>query len=93
MIKETGDGEGTDAADDGGDGGEVIAGAKIVCDVAFNNAVFAGSASINNGGAWSNHIAGDEARDAGGGDDDIVIAEVHEVVAMVKLSNIIVRVC
>ena len=59
MIKEAGDGEGTDTTDDGGDGGEIFAGAKIACDVAFDNTVFAGGAGINDGSAWSNHIAGD----------------------------------
>ena len=35
VVKEAGDGEGSDAADCGGDGGEVGAGADAVGDVAF----------------------------------------------------------
>lgn len=47
MVKETSDGEGADATEFGGDGGEICAGADAVRDVAFKNAVFAGSASVD----------------------------------------------
>ena len=35
VVEEAGDGEGTDAAGGGGDGGEVFAFANLVCKIAF----------------------------------------------------------
>lgn len=35
MIKKTGDGEGTDAADNWRDGAEILASANFICDVSF----------------------------------------------------------
>lgn len=55
VIEEASDSEGADAADDRCDGGEVGAGADVIGDIAFEDAVFAGGASINDAGARFDH--------------------------------------
>ena len=47
MVEEAGDGEGADAADLGGDGGEIFSLADTVGEVTLEDAFFAGSAGIN----------------------------------------------
>ena len=74
MVEETGDGHGADAADDGGNGGEISAGANICGKVAFQDAILGGGAGIDDASAWGNHRGSDETGDAGGGNDEIIIS-------------------
>lgn len=46
VVKEAGDGEGADAADNWGDGGEVGASIERLRKITFYNAIFAGGTSI-----------------------------------------------
>ena len=54
MIKKSGDGEGADAAGFGGEL-EVLAGAGFGGEIAFDGAVFAGGAGVDDGGARAKH--------------------------------------
>ena len=72
MVEEGGDGEGADAAEDGGDGGKIGAGVDVLGGVGPNDAVFGGGASINDHGAGRDHFGGDKPGYAGGGDNNIV---------------------
>ncbi len=58
VVEEAGDGEGTDAAGDGSDGGEVGSFADCVGNVAFQNTVFAGGASVDKSGTRFYHRIG-----------------------------------
>lgn len=58
MVEEGGDGEGADATDFGGEG-EVLAGAGGGVEVAPEDAVFAGGAGVDDGGAWFEHFGFD----------------------------------
>lgn len=55
VVEETSDGEGTDAAGGGGESRKVGAGADLIGEVAFEDTVFAGGASIDNGSAGFDH--------------------------------------
>ena len=48
MIKETGDSKRANATGLGGDGGKILAVSDGVGEVTFKNAIFAGSASVDN---------------------------------------------
>ena len=56
VVKEAGDGEGADTALWWGDGGEVGSLAKLGREVAFNDAFFAGGASVYKNGTRADHI-------------------------------------
>ena len=57
VVEKAGDGERADSADDWRDGGEVGARVELGGEIAFDDAVFAGGASIYKSGAWGNKIA------------------------------------
>lgn len=89
MVEKAGDGEWADAAEDWGDGGEVGAGANFVGYVAFDNAIFGGSAGIDDDCTGADHIGSDKAGNTSGSDNDIVIFEFCEIVAVMEKCDIV----
>ena len=79
VIEKAGDGEGTNAADGRGDCGKVSARADFVCDVAFQNAFFAGGASVHNRGAGFDVIVNNKPRYARCCDDYIILVKLCQV--------------
>ena len=84
VVEEDADSEGADAADNRGDSNEVRAVANIVGDIAFDNTMIAGGASINDDGAWLNHRIRNQAGNAGCSDDYIILVKLCQVIATMK---------
>lgn len=89
MVEEAGDGEGTDAADFGGDGGEVGAVAEAVGDIAFQDAFFAGGAGVDDDGAGGNELVRNQPRYTRCAYDYIKFCEICQVVAAMKEGDIV----
>ncbi len=90
MIKKAGDGEGADAADLGGDGGEVGAAADNVGDIAFQDSVFAGSASIDDNGARFDEIIRNQTGNASRSYNYIKLLKFCQVIATMKEFGIVI---
>ena len=89
VIKKTGDSERADAAFDRSDGSEIGALANFVGKVAFKNAIFGSSASIDKNGARFYHRTSNQPRGARGCDDYIILVKLCQVVAAVEELNIV----
>ena len=90
MVKKAGDGEGADATFCRSDGGKVGAGVELGSKVAFDDAFFAGSASIYKSGAGGNKLIRNQTRDARGTDYYIKVLKVCQVAALVKESDAVI---
>ena len=91
VVEETGDGERADSADDWSDGGEVGARVELGGEVAFNDAVFAGGASIYKSGARGNKIARNQPRSTRCTYYYIKVLKVCQVATAVEQGNIVMR--
>ena len=70
IFKKTGNGGWANTTGFRGDSGEIGAFVKSWAEVATEDALFTGSAGVDQNGTTSNHWAGDQIWDAGGGNDE-----------------------
>ena len=90
VVEEASDGKGADATSYRGDGGEVLAFADFRGEVAFDDAIFAGSASVDKNGAGADAIIRNQAGDAGCAYDYIKVLKICQVVAAVKEGDVVI---
>ena len=90
MVKKAGDGERADAADLWSNGSKVGAVVEFCGKVAFDDAFFAGGASIDKSGAGGDKITRNQPRDARGAYDYIKILKVCQVVATVEEGDVVI---
>ena len=92
MIKKAGDSKWTDSANNWGNGGKVGAGIENWAKIAFDDAIFAGGASIYKSGAWGDKIIRNQPRNTRGTDYYIKVLKLCQVATAVEQSNIVMRV-
>ena len=90
MVEKTGDGKGTDAADYRGDSSEVGAFMNLGREIAFDNTLFAGSASIYKNGAGFDHRINNQPRNARGSDDYIILVKLCQVGVAMKEGDVVI---
>ena len=92
VVEEAGDGEWADAAEFWGDGGKIGAGADGFVEIAFNDAVFASSASVDKNGTRFDIIIRNQARDARSCYNYIKILKFCQVVATMEYFDVVARI-
>ena len=90
MVKEASDGERANSASSRSDGGKICAGVDIWLKVAFDNAVFAGCASIDKSGAGGDNSTRNQPRNARGAYYYIKVLKVCQVIAAVEKCYVVI---